>query len=114
MQFEYTTHQSLLLKVVKLNDRYQLIKVSECLFPFFSFFVWFALVATFNLVVCLGCGISRTVSPFYFISCTSFIFILSFKQLVRIAKVLGTEDLYDYIDKYNIELDPRFNDILGR
>ena len=35
-------------------------------------------------------------------------------QLVRIAKVLGTEDLYDYIDKYNIELDPRFNDILGR
>ncbi|XP_056088743.1 casein kinase II subunit alpha-like, partial [Rhinichthys klamathensis goyatoka] len=37
-----------------------------------------------------------------------------FVQLVRIAKVLGTEDLYDYIDKYNIELDPRFNDILGR
>ncbi|XP_033374964.1 casein kinase II subunit alpha isoform X3 [Parus major] len=35
-------------------------------------------------------------------------------KLVRIAKVLGTEDLYDYIDKYNIELDPRFNDILGR
>eukprot|EP00066_Takifugu_rubripes_P028029 XP_011617295.1 PREDICTED: casein kinase II subunit alpha-like isoform X1 [Takifugu rubripes] len=34
--------------------------------------------------------------------------------LVRIAKVLGTEDLYDYIDKYNIELEPRFNDILGR
>lgn len=40
-----------------------------------------------------------------------FFFVL---QLVRIAKVLGTEDLYDYIDKYNIELDPRFNDILGR
>lgn len=35
-------------------------------------------------------------------------------KLVRIAKVLGTEDLYDCIDKYNIELDPRFNDILGR
>lgn len=34
--------------------------------------------------------------------------------MVRIAKVLGTEDLYDYIDKYNVELDPRFNDILGR
>ena len=33
---------------------------------------------------------------------------------MRIAKVLGTEDLYDYIDKYNIELDPHFNDILGR
>ncbi|KAI5091903.1 casein kinase II alpha 1 subunit [Silurus meridionalis] len=39
---------------------------------------------------------------------------VSGRQLVRIAKVLGTEDLYDYIDKYNIELDPRFNDILGR
>ncbi|MBN3283164.1 CSK21 kinase, partial [Polyodon spathula] len=38
----------------------------------------------------------------------------NYDQLVRIAKVLGTEDLYDYIDKYNIELDPRFNDILGR
>lgn len=49
-----------------------------------------------------------------FISCLCIIFILSLKQLVRIAKVLGTEDLYDYIDKYNIELDPRFNDILGR
>ena len=42
------------------------------------------------------------------------IYISSTSQLVRIAKVLGTEDLYDYIDKYNIELDPRFNDILGR
>uniref|UniRef100_A0A4W4DTU5 non-specific serine/threonine protein kinase n=1 Tax=Electrophorus electricus TaxID=8005 RepID=A0A4W4DTU5_ELEEL len=38
----------------------------------------------------------------------------NYDQLVRIAKVLGTEDLYDYIDKYNMELDPRFNDILGR
>lgn len=35
-------------------------------------------------------------------------------QLVRIAKVLGTEELFEYIDKYQIELDPRFNDILGR
>lgn len=40
--------------------------------------------------------------------------LLLLPQLVRIAKVLGTEDLYDYIDKYNVELDPRFNDILGR
>ena len=38
----------------------------------------------------------------------------NYDQLVRTAKVLGTEDLHDYIDKYNIELDPRFNDILGR
>jgi len=35
-------------------------------------------------------------------------------QLVRIAKVLGTDELFEYIDKYQIELDPRFNDILGR
>lgn len=35
-------------------------------------------------------------------------------KLVRIAKVLGTEELYEYLDKYQIELDPRFNDILGR
>ena len=35
-------------------------------------------------------------------------------QLVRIGKVLGTEELYEYIEKYQIELDPRFNDILGR
>ena len=35
-------------------------------------------------------------------------------QLVRIAKVLGTEELYDYIDRYKIDLDPRFTDILGR
>uniref|UniRef100_A0A673L2L3 non-specific serine/threonine protein kinase n=1 Tax=Sinocyclocheilus rhinocerous TaxID=307959 RepID=A0A673L2L3_9TELE len=38
----------------------------------------------------------------------------NYDQLVRIAKVVGTEDLYDCIDKYNIELEPRFNDILGR
>ncbi|KAK3733489.1 hypothetical protein QZH41_019402, partial [Actinostola sp. cb2023] len=37
----------------------------------------------------------------------------NYDQLVRIAKVLGTEDLFDYIEKYHIELDPRFNDILG-
>jgi len=35
-------------------------------------------------------------------------------QLVRIAKVLGTEELFEYIDKYQMDLDPRFNDILGR
>ncbi|KAI4827251.1 hypothetical protein KUCAC02_030661 [Chaenocephalus aceratus] len=39
----------------------------------------------------------------------------NYDQLVRIGKVLGTEDLYYYIDKYNIEAGtPRFNDILGR
>ncbi|XP_049622635.1 casein kinase II subunit alpha-like [Suncus etruscus] len=37
----------------------------------------------------------------------------NYDQLVRIANVLGTEDLYSYIDKYKIVLDPHFNDILG-
>lgn len=38
----------------------------------------------------------------------------NYDQLVRIAKVLGTEELFDYINKYQIDLDPRFNGILGR
>lgn len=38
----------------------------------------------------------------------------NYDQLVRIAKVLGTDELFEYIDKYNVELDIRFNDILGR
>jgi len=38
----------------------------------------------------------------------------NYDQLVRIAKVLGTDDLFDYLEKYNIDLDQRFNDILGR
>ena len=39
---------------------------------------------------------------------------LFYDQLVRIARVLGTEKLDEYIKKYNIELDSRFNDLLGR
>ncbi|CAH3041051.1 unnamed protein product [Pocillopora meandrina] len=38
----------------------------------------------------------------------------NYDQLVRIAKVIGTDELFEYIEKYHIELDPRFNDILGR
>lgn len=38
----------------------------------------------------------------------------NYDQLVRIAKVLGTEELYEYLEKYQISLDVRFNDILGR
>ncbi|XP_014255420.1 casein kinase II subunit alpha-like isoform X2 [Cimex lectularius] len=38
----------------------------------------------------------------------------NYDQLVRIAKVLGTEELFEYLDKYHIVLDPRFTDILGR
>ncbi|XP_038953620.1 casein kinase II subunit alpha' isoform X3 [Rattus norvegicus] len=38
----------------------------------------------------------------------------NYDQLVRIAKVLGTDDLYGYLKKYHIDLDPHFNDILGQ
>jgi len=38
----------------------------------------------------------------------------NYDQLVRIARVLGTEKLDEYIKHYNIELDTRFNDLLGR
>lgn len=38
----------------------------------------------------------------------------NYDQLVRISKVLGTDELFEYIDKYQIVLDPRFNSILGR
>lgn len=35
-------------------------------------------------------------------------------QLVKIAKVLGTDQLFEYLDKYDIELDAQYDDILGR
>nr|XP_040147109.1 casein kinase II subunit alpha'-like [Ictidomys tridecemlineatus] len=34
-------------------------------------------------------------------------------QLVRIAKVLGTDELCRYLKKYHIDSDPRLKDILG-
>eukprot|EP00316_Scyphosphaera_apsteinii_P020841 CAMPEP_0119309414 /NCGR_PEP_ID=MMETSP1333-20130426/15401_1 /TAXON_ID=418940 /ORGANISM="Scyphosphaera apsteinii, Strain RCC1455" /LENGTH=351 /DNA_ID=CAMNT_0007313381 /DNA_START=10 /DNA_END=1065 /DNA_ORIENTATION=- len=38
----------------------------------------------------------------------------NYDQLVKIARVLGTEELFDYLDKYSLELDPHFDGILGR
>jgi serine/threonine protein kinase len=35
-------------------------------------------------------------------------------QLVKIAKVLGTEELFEYLDKYDLELDPSYDGIIGR
>jgi casein kinase II subunit alpha len=35
-------------------------------------------------------------------------------QLVKIAKVLGTDELLEYMDRYDIELDAQYDDILGR
>ena len=38
----------------------------------------------------------------------------NYDQLVKIAKVLGTEELFHYLDTYDLELDPHFDGILGR
>ena len=38
----------------------------------------------------------------------------NYDQLVKIAKVLGTDELFDYLDKYDLELDDHYNGILGR
>jgi casein kinase II subunit alpha len=38
----------------------------------------------------------------------------NYDQLVKIARVLGTGDLYDYLDKYELELDPHFDGLVGR
>jgi casein kinase II subunit alpha len=37
----------------------------------------------------------------------------NYDQLVKIARVLGTEELYDYLNKYGIELDPQVGDGYG-
>ena len=37
----------------------------------------------------------------------------NYDQLVKIAKVLGTEELFAYVEKYKITLDSHFDDILG-
>jgi len=37
----------------------------------------------------------------------------NYDQLVKIAKVLGTDDLYKYLEKYNLVLDPHYSGILG-
>jgi casein kinase II subunit alpha len=38
----------------------------------------------------------------------------NYDQLVKIARVLGTEELGDYLDKYDLELDSHFDGLLGR
>lgn len=38
----------------------------------------------------------------------------NYDQLVKIARVLGTDGLFSYLDKYQLELDPHFDDVLGR
>jgi casein kinase II subunit alpha len=38
----------------------------------------------------------------------------NYDQLVRIAKVLGTDELFAYVEKYNVQLDSHYDDILGQ
>jgi casein kinase II subunit alpha len=38
----------------------------------------------------------------------------NYDQLVKIAKVLGTNDLIKYLEKYDLTLDSHFDGILGR
>lgn len=38
----------------------------------------------------------------------------NYDQLVKVAKVLGTDELFEYLDKYGLTLDSRYDDILGR
>ncbi|GAA5938702.1 casein kinase II subunit alpha/alpha' [Sporobolomyces koalae] len=33
----------------------------------------------------------------------------NYDQLIKITRILGTDGLYDYLDKYNIDLDPEYN-----
>ena len=37
----------------------------------------------------------------------------NYDQLVKIAKILGTDDLFNYVEKYNVTLDSHYDDILG-
>ena len=37
----------------------------------------------------------------------------NYDQLVKIARVLGTDDLYTYLNKYGIELDPQLDALIG-
>jgi hypothetical protein len=38
----------------------------------------------------------------------------NYDQLVKICKVLGTDEFFAYVDKYQIVLDPQYDEILGR
>ena len=38
----------------------------------------------------------------------------NYDQLVKIAKVMGTDDLKAYLEKYELDLDPQFEGLLGR
>jgi len=37
----------------------------------------------------------------------------NYDQLEKITRVLGTNELHEYMEKFNIELDPNYDNILG-
>jgi len=38
----------------------------------------------------------------------------NYDQLEKIARVLGTNELFDYLEKYHVELDANFEGVLGK
>ena len=38
----------------------------------------------------------------------------NYDQLVKIARVLGTDDLFAYLEKYGIDLDPHYDGLLSK
>ncbi len=38
----------------------------------------------------------------------------NYDQLEKITRVLGTADLFQYLEKYNIDLDSKFEGVLGK
>nr|CAB3493116.1 unnamed protein product [Digitaria exilis] len=38
----------------------------------------------------------------------------NYDQLVKITEVLGTEDFYNYLGKYGLQLDPQLERLVGR
>jgi casein kinase II subunit alpha len=75
---------------------------------------------------CMFASMVRQTFPTLVPSCSTFFFFQIFRkepffhghdnydQLVKIAKVLGTDEFFLYVEKYNIVLDPQYDDILGR
>ena len=63
-------------------------------------------------LVCLTINVQLHFKFICFSSLLNSFFFLN--QLVRIAKVLGTDELFGYLHKYHIELDTRFKDLLGQ
>lgn len=43
-----------------------------------------------------------------------YLFHINIQFTNRIAKVLGTDDLFKYVEKYNMTLDPHYTELLGR